>query len=62
MTYSQDLYTLPSDIRIIMRKLENTKSKILKNKWSQIFNQVCINIKYTYMYLKLNIKIFYLSR
>ena len=42
MSYLQALFDLPSNVIEIFRKLESIKNKILKNKWSLVFNNTCI--------------------
>ena len=37
------LRNLPAEAMQIMRKLENVKRKIIKCKWSMVFNDTCIN-------------------
>ena len=45
MSFILELNKLPLNIRPEIRKLENIKGKIIKNKWSQIFNEICIKEK-----------------
>ena len=45
MSYILELNKLPLNIRPHIRKLENIKDKIIKNKWSQIFNEICLKEK-----------------
>ena len=54
MTYSYELSKHTSFIKEQIRKLETIKYKILKCKWSQIFNQVCLNEKMLPNYTRIN--------
>ena len=45
MTYINELLKLPVFWRNIIRKLENLKFKLLKAKWSSIFNEICLKEK-----------------
>ena len=61
MNYTELLFNLPINIRNKYRKLERTTIKVLKNKWSIIFNNTCL--KYTkevirYLYIAYEIDIF----
>ena len=42
MDYVAVLNTLPHNLMIKFRKLENLENKIINRKWSQIFNNICI--------------------
>ena len=41
--YVETLRNLPAEAMQIIRKLENVKRKIIKCKWSMVFNDTCIN-------------------
>ena len=43
MNYLNELFKLPNYIRTKLRKLENVKTKIIKSKWSLVFNDTCLN-------------------
>ena len=43
MDYGQLLFNIPPQLRTLFRKLENNEKKIIKNKWSKTFNNVCLN-------------------
>ena len=43
MDYGELLFNIPSELRHLFRKLENNEKKIIRNKWSKTFNDVCIN-------------------
>ena len=45
MTYSNELFKLPQTWRNIIKKLESTKTKLVKAKWSSIFNDICLKEK-----------------
>ena len=42
MTYIDELLKLPNYWKKIIKKLESTKLKLLKAKWSTYFNNVCL--------------------
>ena len=42
MNYLEELFNLPNYIRTQIRKLENIKTKIIKCKWSLVFNDTCL--------------------
>ena len=42
MTYAQELAKHSTAIKIQIRKLENVKYKLLRSKWSTIFNKICL--------------------
>ena len=42
MTYSNELFKLPQTWRSTIKKLESTKTKLIKAKWSSIFNDICL--------------------
>ena len=41
--YVDNLRKLPFTASSILRKLENVKRKIIKCKWSIVFNETCLN-------------------
>ena len=41
--YVDNLRNLPFTASSILRKLENVKRKIIKCKWSIVFNKTCLN-------------------
>ena len=43
--YVETVRNLPAEAMQIIRKLENVKRKIIKCKWSMVFNDTCINEK-----------------
>ena len=42
MSYVEKLRTLPHRIIQILRKMENIQRKMIKCKWSLVFNNTCI--------------------
>ena len=42
MTYAQELAKHSTEIKAQIRKLENVKYKLLRSKWSTIFNKICL--------------------
>ena len=42
MTFGNLLFNVPVDLRKLYRKLEDTRKKLLKAKWSITFNNVCL--------------------
>ena len=58
MSFILELNKLPLNIRPEIRKLENIKGKIIKNKWSQIFNEICIKEINKVQNCKINISIY----
>ena len=43
MNFIRKIYNLPCDVTKNYRLIEKNESKLLKNKWSLIFNETCIN-------------------
>ena len=56
MDYVAVLNTLPHNLMIKFRKLENLENKIISRKWSQIFNNVCIKENLVPKYTKIIFK------
>ena len=42
MTLGELLFSLPVEKRKLFRKLENIDKKIINNKWSNLFNKICL--------------------
>ena len=42
MTYAHELSKHPTGIKVQIRKLETIKYKLLRCKWSTIFNKICL--------------------
>ena len=42
MNYLNELFKLPNHLKNQIRKLENVKTKLLKSKWSLVFNDTCL--------------------
>ena len=42
MDFGNLLYNVPEDLRKLCRKLESIEKKIIRNKWSKTFNNVCL--------------------
>ena len=42
MDFGNLLYNVPEELRKLCRKLENVEKKIIKNRWSKTFNNVCL--------------------
>ena len=42
MDFGNLLYRVPVELRKLYRKLESTDKKIIRNKWSMTFNNVCL--------------------
>ena len=43
MNYMELLNSIPPDLKSKFRKLENLRTKLINNSWSNIFNEVCLN-------------------
>ena len=43
INFARIIHTLPTEIKNIYRKIEKNENKLLKNKWSLIFNETCLN-------------------
>ena len=55
MNYLEELFNLPNYIRTQIRKLENIKTKIIKCKWSLVFNDTCLKENILPNYTRSNI-------
>ena len=42
MSYGENLYLLPYELKNIFRKFEDVKRKMINSKWSLVFNQTCL--------------------
>ena len=42
MTLGELLFSLPTEKRKLFRKLESIDKKIINNKWSNLFNKICL--------------------
>ena len=65
MSYVEKLRTLPHRIIQILRKMENIQRKMIKCKWSLVFNNTCIkeNLLPTYTNLiQINDELIYQNR
>ena len=56
MSYVEKLRTLPHRIIQILRKMENIQRKMIKCKWSLVFNNTCIKENLLPTYTKLRFK------
>ena len=54
MNYLDELFKLPNYIRSKLRKLENVKTKIIKSKWSLVFNDTCLKENILPNYTRIN--------
>ena len=52
MDFKRKINNLPCDIKKSYRLIVRNESKLLKNKWSLIINETCINEKYCLITLK----------
>ena len=57
MNFIQAIYRLPEQIKKIYRSIEKYENKLIRNKWSNIFNKTCLEEEilpnYTKKYLKI---------
>ena len=51
--YVETVRNLPAEAMQIIRKIENVKRKIIKCKWSMVFNDTCINLNKVLMMWKI---------
>ena len=51
MTYAEELYLLPEELRKLFRKYERINKKLINNKWSIEFNSLCLK-ENIYIYVK----------
>ena len=42
MNFIQAIYRLPEQIKKIYRSIEKYENKLIRNKWSNIFNKTCL--------------------
>ena len=42
MSYGDNLYLLPNELKDIFRKFEDVRRKIINSKWSLVFNETCL--------------------
>ena len=55
MNFVRTIHTLPSEIKNIYRKIEKNENKLLKNKWSLIFNETCLKEEILPNYTKIRL-------